>query len=194
MIDQVRGDVHIPGAVPLTSEASRVVWTALSCDSFLAWHRGAINFSNDLEPDFASTGLMQALFSQHGIPAFHLDVLVSLDLEIPPAEAVLSSMDPHVTTLSFNSPGFNIPEEAQLDGLAVCLAASRIAWEIRTRLIRPTGVKLEDLETKLRGIGLQCLAVGGIAVYPLAKAILADPGLWESTEDNGGVGFDEMGE
>jgi hypothetical protein len=182
MIDQVRSDVHIPGAAPLTSEASRAVWMALSCDALLGWYDGGIRYSSDLEPDRSVTGLTQAIFTEKGIPSIFLDMLISMDLEIPPAETVLSLLDPHVATVSFESPAFNLPENAEVQDLAICLAASRIAWEIRGSLIRPTNTSPEEMEIVLRRVGLNALAIGGIGVYPYAKAILADPELWKKTQ------------
>lgn len=182
MIDQVRSDVHIPGAAPLTSEASRAVWMTLSCDALLAWHGGEIRFSSDLEPDRSVTGLTQAIFREKGIPSIFFDMLVSMDLEIPPAATVLSHLDPHVTTISFESPAFNLPETASVQDLAICLVASRIAWEVRDSLIRPTGVTAEEIENELRRVGLNALAIGGIGVYPYAKAIVSDPCLWQKVE------------
>lgn len=182
MIDQVRSDVHIPGAAPLTSEASRAVWMALSCDALLGWYDGGIRYSSDLEPDRSVTGLTQAIFTEKGIPSIFLDMLISMDLEIPPAETVLACLDPHVSTISFESPAFNLPERADIQDLAICIAASRIAWEIRGSLIKPADISLEEMENALRRVGLNALAIGGIGVYPYAKAILADPDLWKKTE------------
>lgn len=178
MIDQAASDVHIPGAVPLTSEASRAVWMALSSDALLGWYRGGIRYSSDLDPDRSVMLETQAIFDQKGIPAIFFDMLVSMDLEIPPAETVLSCLDPHVTSISFISPGFNLPDTANVQDLAICLAASRIAWEVKGSLIRPTGISAETMETALQRIGLSALAIGGIGVYPYAKAILSDPELW----------------
>lgn len=182
MIDQVLSDVHIPGAVPLTSEASRAVWMALSCDTLLGWYDGGIRYSSDLEPDPSITGLTQAIFTEKGVPSIFLDMLISMDLEIPPAETVLSNLDPHVSAISFESPAFNLPEKADIQDLAICIAASRIAWEIRGSLTRPSGVSAEEMENALRRVGLNALAIGGIGVYPYAKAILADPDLWKKIE------------
>ncbi|MCZ7861736.1 hypothetical protein O9X98_10130 [Agrobacterium salinitolerans] len=182
MIDQVRSDVHIPGAAPLTSEASRAVWMALSCDALLGWYDGGIRYSSDLEPDRSVTGLTQAIFTEKGIPSIFLDMLISMDLEIPPAGTVLANLDPHVSTISFESPAFNLPERADIQDLAICIAASRIAWEIRDSLIRPSDVSTEEMENALRRVGLNALAIGGIGVYPYAKAILADPDLWKKIE------------
>ncbi|MDW9478840.1 hypothetical protein GOB57_09100 [Sinorhizobium meliloti] len=154
---------------------------ALSCDALLGWYGGGIRFSSDLEPDRSVTGLTQAVFNEKGIPSIFLDMLISMDLEIPPAETVLSSLDPHVTSISFESPAFNLPENADVQDLAICLAASRIAWEIRGSLIRPTGVSAGEMESELRRVGLNSLAIGGIGVYPYAKAILSDPDLWRKS-------------
>jgi hypothetical protein len=190
MIDQVGSDVHIPGAVPLTSEASRAVWMTLSCDALLGWYRGGISFSSDLDPDRSVTVETQAIFEQKGIPSIFFDMLVSMDLEIPPADTVLSCLDPHVTSISFASPAFNLPDTANVRDLAICLVASRIAWEVRGSLIRPTGVSAEDMENALRRVGLNALAIGGIGVYPYAKAILSDPELWTKIEHpQGGMDF-----
>jgi hypothetical protein len=125
----------------------------------------------------------QAIFEQKGIPSIFFDMLVSMDLEIPPAETVLSCLDPHVASVSFESPAFNLPDNAEIQDLAICLVASRIAWEVRGSLIRPTGVSAEDMENALSRVGLNALAIGGIGVYPYAKAILSDPDLWTKFEE-----------
>jgi hypothetical protein len=180
MIDQVRSDVHISGAAPLKSEASRAVWMTLSCDALLAWHEGGISFSNDLKPDASVTGVTQEIFAKRGIPSIYFDMLISMDLEIPPAATVLACLDPHVTTISYESPAFNLPDKADVGDLAICLVASRIAWEVRNSLIRPTKVSLKDMETELQRVGLNAIEIGGVGVYSYAKAILSDPELWKT--------------
>ncbi|MBY3433250.1 hypothetical protein HFN89_03610 [Rhizobium laguerreae] len=179
----------------MTSEASRAVWMALSSDALLGWYGGGIRYSSDLEEDRSVMLETEAIFEQKGIPSVFFDMLVSMDLEIPPAETVLSALDPHVTSISFASPAFNLPDTADVQDLAICLVASRIAWEVRGSLVRPTGVSAETMENALQRVGLNALAIGGIGVYPYAKAILSDPDLWAKIDlPQEGMDFGSEGE
>lgn len=178
MIDHDGSDVHIYGIPSMMSGASRAFWNALSSEELLGWYGGKIKFSSNLKPDPSAGLITHAQIKSSGVPSFFLDMLVSMDLEIPPAEIVLSSLDSHVVAISLDSPAFNIPEKAEIKDLALCVAASRIAWEIRGSLIRPTHVSEAEMEHALRDVGINALLIGGVEVYPYAKALLSDPDLW----------------
>jgi hypothetical protein len=134
-------------------------------------------------------------FEKNGVPAFFLDMLVSIDLEIPPVETVLAALDPIALLVSLDSPAFSIPATARTDELAACLVASRIAMECRNALVPPTGVSRTEVIKALQNVGIATLAIGGIAVYPAAKRLLADPTFWSAEEpSDDGMDFGRHGD
>lgn len=178
MIDQRESDVHIPGMPKPGNQASSFFWEALSSDGVLGWRRGEIRVLQGHSPDQSASLANYSEFKTNGVPSFFLDMLVSIDLEIPPAEEVAKMLDPHVFAISYDSPAFNIPSKAAAADLALCLVASRIAMECKARVISPTSVTPAETAHALQEIGLNALAVGGIGIYPLAKKFATSPYLW----------------
>ena len=187
MIDQVGSDVHILGVPKPSNHASAVVWEALSSDGMVGWHGGKLRVSGGSKPDRSASLAIYNDFRLNGVPSFFLDMLVSIDLEIPPAEDVVRMLDPHVLSISFDSPAFNIPEKAGVEDLAVCLAASRIAMECRELVRSETGVTADETVHSLQDVGLYALAVGGVHVYSVAKRLVRDPDFWAILDSHEGA-------
>ena len=183
MIDQDGGDVHIPLLDGHATDASRIFWTALSSDSLACWSNGLLSVSNGIKPDASATVMTQATATADGLPAVFLDMMVSLDLEVPPPAAVLAALEPHALAVSLDSPAFGLPDPADPSDLALCVAASRIAWEIRDLLVLPAGVDAREMERALHDVGLNALVIGGPAVYSRAKELLSDPDIWMPADD-----------
>jgi hypothetical protein len=193
MIDQEPGYVHILGVPNPTSMASGFVWEALASDGLIGWHRGTLRYSGDSRPDDSSAVATCAEFAANGVPSFFLDMLVSVDLEIPPAEEVMALVDPHAANISLASAAFHLPSPANIEDLAVCMVASRIAMECREYFRRPSGVTEAEMIHALHDVGLNALAIGGVAVYSAAKRLLAHPYFWKK-EPNGERGIDFEGQ
>lgn len=190
MIDQEESDVHILGVPKPSNLASSIVWEALSSDGFLGWKGGRIRQLLDSAGDQSASLVTFNEFRLNGVPSFFLDMLVSIDLEIPPAEDVVRQLDPHVLSISFDAPAFNIPGKASSEDLAICLVASRIAMECRDRVVSPTDVTPAETVHALQDIGLNALAIGGVGIYPLAKRLVTSPHFWTpETEKETGRDF-----
>jgi hypothetical protein len=183
MIDQEPGHVHILGVPKPTSVASGVIWNALASDGLIGWHGGRLRYSGDSRPDDSAAVVTNADFEKNGVPSLFLDMLVSIDLEIPPAEKVIGILDRHVTNISLNSAAFSIPAKADIADLAACVAASRIATECREHFQRPSGINEETMVHSLHLVGLYALATGGSAVYSEAKLLVNRPDFWTVSPD-----------
>jgi hypothetical protein len=193
MIDQEAGDVYIPSSLEFASDASETVWHAMNSCNLVNWYGGRLGYVRDSKPDSSDAGVLLRTFGDAGPPAFFLDMLVSLDLEVPPADTVLRNLDAAALRQSYDAPAFNMPEGGDVHDIALCLAASRIVFECRDHVIVPTTVDRRDFVRDLAEIGLNALALGGVAVYPIAKAILTAPDFWRGREASRGDGVKDFG-
>lgn len=169
------------------------MWAGLNATGEIAWHKGRLVYVRDLRPDFSAPDPIAALFGGDGFPAFFLDMATAIDLEIPPASEVMKLVEPHQLVQSMDSPALNLPSSPDPDDLAVCLVASRIAWECRDHLVVPAPLSRATFERALARVAMNAFALGGPEkMYTLAKAITARPDLWTKRPDldDGATDFD----
>ncbi len=183
MIDQEFSRVHTLGLKRPKNLASSIFELALDNCGLVDWREGKLSFQSNKQIDNSDSVELQLVIKENGIPSYFLDMLVSIDLDIPPAESVIQSIHPYLFIMSFDAPAFHIPMEAETDYLAVCLVASRIAWECKNSLILPEPSTIEEFDSLLMGVGIHTLTLGGSETYKKAKEFLSVESFWEPYED-----------
>ena len=185
MIDQEFTRVHKLGMKNPKSLASSIVALALDGTGQINWHNGKlIGFIDEDDADISDSIQLEQLTNNQEVPSYFLDMMVSLDLRIPPAEVILKSIDPNFLIMSYDAPAFHIPMGADIDYLAICVVATRIAWECKSSLILPEPSHIKDFEHLFLKVGINSLLLGSHTVYKKAKDLLDAPSLWDIKEDS----------
>lgn len=186
--------VHTRGFSDSLPSAVNVFATALDASGAVVWDGENLSLSPAKTKSFYSFPNAEAAISDCGNPSLFYDLIISLDLEIPPAHSIIDVFPRHILAMSFDAPAFVIPDSARKEDLAVCLAACRIAWEIRGLLIAPDPSARGELESRLHFSSVHALALGGTDVYMDAKSFLSNPGIWQPSEDGGLISPTDFGD
>lgn len=191
MIDQQTGAVHTSGRDPSRHTMSSVFGSALDNTGRMGWLGGRLAVVPESRRDKVDRPALEKMAAEAARAEFLDDMLTSLDLEVPAARRVLAALEGGLLPISLDAPAFTMPLQAHRDCLAVCLAAARIAWEIRDGLITPVGVDPAEVLDSLSRVFPVAVALGGIDVYTRAKGLLGSPGFWERCADSpAGKDFD----
>ena len=184
MIDQEFSHVHPIGMKSPKNLASLIFTLALDSTGQIDWYKGKLTSKTGVVADKTDSIALNAVVHKNGIQGYFLDMMVSLDLDVPPAENVIRVIDPNLFVVSFDAPAFHIPMEADIDYLAICFVASRIAWECRSSLVLPVPSENEDLEALLMAVGINALSLGGSEVYKKSKELLGISSFWDVKEND----------
>jgi hypothetical protein len=179
MIDQDFSDVHILGIPKFKTLASELLWACFSSEGMINWQGGRLKVINDEPTDSPGGGEAYLEFSTKGIPSVYLDMLVSIDIGIPPVEDIIDEIDPHSLGLSLESAAFSLSAKANINDLAVCVLASRIAMEVFAFLTLPEGMTSEEAMQAIQTVGLNAFYIGGLEVYTEVQRLIEELELWE---------------